>query len=75
MGSVFDIEYTALKMMNEAERRLKRDGVQLWLANLSPGVLATVRRSPLGETLGADGLFQTLEEAVHKYQDTSRSAS
>lgn len=75
MGSVFDIEYTALKLMSDAERRLRRDGVQLWLANLTPGVLATVRRSPLGETLGADGLFQTLEEAVHKYQNTRLHAS
>ncbi|WP_447982886.1 sodium-independent anion transporter [Achromobacter kerstersii] len=70
MGSVFDIEYTALKRMSEAESRLSRDGVSLWLANLTPGVLATVRRSPLGETLGAERLFQTIEGAVNQYQDT-----
>lgn len=75
MGSVFDIEYTALKMMSDAERRLRREGIVLWLANLTPGVLATVRRSPLGEALGADGLFQTVEEAVRKYQDARLHAS
>lgn len=75
MGSVFDIEYTALKLMSDAERRLRRDGIVLWLANLTPGVLATVRRSPLGEALGADGLFQTVEEAVRKYQDARLHAS
>jgi len=74
MGSVFDIEYTALKRMSEAESRLRQDGVSLWLANLTPGVLATVRRSPLGETLGADRLFQTLEGAVHRYQDAMQHA-
>ncbi|MDH0739488.1 SulP family inorganic anion transporter [Achromobacter spanius] len=75
MGSVFDIEYTALKLMSDAERRLRRDGIVLWLANLTPGVLATVRRSPLGAALGADGLFQTVEEAVRKYQDARLHAS
>ena len=49
LGGVFDVEYTALKMMIEAEQRLPQSGVTLWLAGLNPGVLAAVRRSPLGE--------------------------
>src|ERR1700733_12521720 len=39
MRSVFDIEYTALKMLTEGEERLRNDGITLWLSGLNPGVL------------------------------------
>src|SRR5207247_1639075 len=52
LSGVFDLEYTALKMLTEAEERQRATGVLLWLVGLSPGVLAMVQRSPLGETLG-----------------------
>ena len=41
----------------------------LWLAGLNPGVLATVRRSLLGETLGEARMFYNLEHVVTKYQE------
>ena len=54
-------------MLTEAEKRLRDDGVSLWLVGLNPGVLAMVRRSPLGETLGRDRMFFNLEQAVARY--------
>jgi high affinity sulfate transporter 1 len=69
LGGVFDIEYTALRMMNDAEKRLREAGVSLWLVGLNPGVLAMVRRSPLGATLARDGLFYNLDEAIARYQE------
>src|SRR5439155_23379694 len=48
LSGVFDLEYTALKMLTEAEERQRATGVLLWLVGLSPGVLAMVQRSPLG---------------------------
>jgi len=68
LRSVFDLEYTALKMLMEAEARYREHGVHLWLVGLNPDVLALVQRSPLGPTLGHDRMFFNLEQAVDHYQ-------
>jgi MFS superfamily sulfate permease-like transporter len=68
LGGVFDLEYTALKILTEAEKRQRENGVLLWLVGLNPGVLAVVQRSPLGATLGRDRMFFNLEQAVARYQ-------
>ena len=57
----------ALKMLIEGERRHRESGVLLWLVGLNPEVLAVVRRSPLGETLGRERMHFTLEVALDKY--------
>ena len=71
LSGVFDLEYTALKMLTEAEERQRATGVLLWLVGLSPGVLAMVQRSPLGETLGRERMFFNLERAVARYLASS----
>ncbi|MBP8267769.1 MAG: SulP family inorganic anion transporter, partial [Zoogloea sp.] len=38
MSRVFDIEYSALQMLVEGERRATEEGATLWLADLSPDV-------------------------------------
>ena len=63
-SGVFDLEYSALKALIEAERRQRERGRICALAGLSPAVLETVRRSPLGETLGRERMFFNLEMAV-----------
>jgi hypothetical protein len=45
----------------------------LWLVGLQPEVLATVRRSPLGETLGRERMFFNLEQAVARHQSSAPS--
>jgi len=67
LSGVFDLEYTALKALIEAERRLSEDGVSVWLIGLAPAVLETVQRSPLGATLGRERMHFNLEVAVQKY--------
>jgi high affinity sulfate transporter 1 len=67
LRGVFDLEYTALKMLIEAEKRARARGISLWLVGLNPEVLAMVQRSPLGEILGRDGMHFNLEMAVAKY--------
>jgi SulP family sulfate permease len=69
LRAVFDLEYTALKMLMEAEQRGRERGVELWLVGLNPGVLEMVRRSPLGALLGRERLFFNLEQAVARYRD------
>lgn len=68
LGGVFDLEYTALKMLTEAERRYREHGISMWLVDLTPRVLAMVQHSPLGDTLGRERMFFNLEQAVAKYQ-------
>jgi high affinity sulfate transporter 1 len=67
LSGVFDIEYSALKMLMEAERRSREAQVELWLAGASPEVLAIIRRSPLGALLGRERLLFNVETAVAKY--------
>jgi MFS superfamily sulfate permease-like transporter len=67
-SAVIDIEYTALKMLAEAEETLRRDGVMLWLAALNPDVLTVVKRSRIGQTLGRERMFFNRQAAVEKYE-------
>jgi len=72
LGGVFDIEYTALKMLVAAERGLRERGIGLVLVDLNPRVLAMVERSPLGESLGRSHMFYTVADAVDRHM-ASRS--
>jgi len=65
-----DVEYTALKMLTEAESRTREQGIALWLVGLTPDVLAVVNRSPLGRSLGRERMFHNLEQAVESYLGT-----
>jgi high affinity sulfate transporter 1 len=67
LSNVFDLEYSALKMLTEGEERHRAAGVELWLVGLNPQVFAMVRRSPLGAALGEERMFFNLEMAVAKY--------
>ena len=68
LAGVFDLEYSALKALIEAERRSREAGVLLVLADLNPAVYETVCRSPLGDTLGEERLFFNLEMAIERLQ-------
>ena len=69
MQGVIDLEYSALKMLTEAEQRRRDSGVSLWLVEMSSQVFATVQRAPLGKTLGREGMVRTLEIAVERYRN------
>ncbi len=74
LSGVPDLEYTALKMMTEAENRQRERGVLLWLVGLNPHVLTMVQRSSLGKTLGREAMHFNLEMAVAKYLAISATA-
>jgi len=67
LSAVPDIEYTALKMLTEAEKRHRERGISLWLVGLNPEVFAMVQRSGLGRVLGREGMHFNLEQAVTRY--------
>jgi high affinity sulfate transporter 1 len=75
LGGVFDLEYTAMKALTDAEKRSREHGVLLWLVGLTPGVLSVVQNSPLGQTLGRERMFFNLERAVDKFQSLAAGVS
>jgi len=66
-SGVPDFEYTALKLLIDAEARERERGVSLWLVALTPKMLEMVQRSPLGATLGRERLHFNMETAVAHY--------
>lgn len=67
LRGVFDLEYSALKMIVDAERRHRADGVKLIIAAPNDEVRGMLMRSPLGQALGADGIYDSLDVAVEHY--------
>jgi high affinity sulfate transporter 1 len=67
-SAIPDIEYTALMMLVEAERKQRELGVSLWLAGLNPGFEAVIDRSPLGPILGPGRRFHNLQQAVAAFE-------
>ena len=67
-SALFDLEYTALKMVTEAEERLRQDGISLWLAALNPKVLAVIQNSRLIEIL-VDYRSEDPEREIIKKED------
>jgi len=69
-SALIDIEYTALKMLTEAEEKLRADGITLWMAALNPAVLEMVKHSSLGDLMDRQRMFFNVEMAVRKYQQS-----
>jgi high affinity sulfate transporter 1 len=74
MSRVFDIEYSALQMLIEGERRMTAEGHAVWLADLSPAALECARASGFADRLQKDGrLFFNAREVIRHYQENYTS--
>jgi high affinity sulfate transporter 1 len=69
--AIIDVEYTALKVLAEADEKLRRAGCELWLAGLNPAVFEVVERSKFGATLGHGRMFLNMQAAVDEFQKRS----
>ena len=67
MRAVFDLEYTALKMMIEAEKKQRELGIRLWLVGMNPEVFEMIQKSSLAAALGRQGMHFNLESAIAAY--------
>jgi anti-anti-sigma factor len=67
MSSIVDIEYTALLNVIEFEEQVREAGVQVYLVNLNPEPYRIVMKSDLGQRLGQDFMFFTMEQALDAY--------
>ena len=77
-SAIPDIEYTALLMLIEAERKQRAAGLELWLAAVNPELRRIIDRSPLGAALGPERIFLSLRKAVEAWRgqaDTAGAAS
>lgn len=68
MSRVPDIEYSALQILMEREKRGTEGGATLWLVGLNPRVLEVVRNSGLAERLGCERLLFNARAAIERYQ-------
>ena len=66
-SAIPDMEYTALKMLTDAERRFREAGIELWLAGLNPEPLRIIQKSALGKTLGRPRMHFTIDQAVKSF--------
>jgi hypothetical protein len=55
-------------MLTGGHERLKREGIDLWLAAFNPSVFAMFERSRLGQALGRQRMFLNVEQAVERYR-------
>jgi len=68
MSRVIDIEYSALQVLIEGEKRATADGAVVWLAALNPGVLEVARSSGLAQQLGPDRLLFNARAVIDRYR-------
>lgn len=62
-----DVEYSALQMIMEGEKRAKEQNATVWLAGLNPSVLDVVRRAKLDARLGRERMLFNAEVAIEQY--------
>ncbi len=74
-SNVPDLEYTALKMLTEGEKKQRERGVSVWLVGLNSQVMAVVQKSSLGKVLGRERMHFNLELAVQKYEALAATVS
>ncbi|MFT3849949.1 MAG: SulP family inorganic anion transporter [Propionivibrio sp.] len=68
LSRVPDIEYSALQMLAEGDKRSAELGATLWLVGLNPGVLEVVKHSGLADRLGRERMLFNARTAIEHYQ-------
>lgn len=68
MSRVFDIEYSALQMLTEGEKRATEAGATVWFADLSPSVMESLRAAGMVERLGPERLLPNARAVIQKFQ-------
>jgi hypothetical protein len=74
-SAIPDFEYIALKILTEAEQRLRNSGVSLSLAALNPEPLKLVRNSKLGKFWVASGCISTSKRRCEPFKPFPQTQS
>jgi len=75
MSRVIDIEYSALQMLIDGERRATEEGATFWLAGMSSRVTESVKASGLAERLGSERMFFNARAVIRHYEARFLNAS
>ena len=75
MSRIPDLEYSALQVLMEHERRATERGAVVWIVGLNPAVLEMVQHSGLQARLGRERLLFNAREAIRQYQAMQASAA
>lgn len=75
MSRVPDIEYSALQILIDGEKRASQQGRTFWLAGLNPGALEVVRRAGLADTLGRERMLFNARVVIEHYQAMGPAAA
>jgi sulfate permease, SulP family len=75
MSRVPDIEYSALQMLIESDKRATERGAVIWLVGLNPGALEVVRNAGLDERLGRERMLFNARAAIDRYRALQAKAS
>jgi high affinity sulfate transporter 1 len=68
LSRVPDLEYSALQMLMEGERRATEAGIVFWLVGLNPDVLEMVRHAGLDQKLGRERMLFNARAAIERYR-------
>jgi sulfate permease, SulP family len=74
MSRVPDLEYSALQMLVEGEKRVSDRGVTVWLVGLNPRALEMVRKAGLYERLGRERMLFNARAAIKRYEELRATA-
>ena len=74
MSRVVDIEYSALQMLIEGEKRATEAGATVWFAALSPGAMESMRAAGMVERLGRERLLPNARAVIQKFQGLAGGA-
>jgi len=74
MSRVTDLEYSALQMLMQEEKRASEHGITVWVVGLNPGVIQVVRNAGLEQRLGSERLLFNARAAIERYQAMQATA-
>jgi MFS superfamily sulfate permease-like transporter len=69
MSRVPDIEYSALRMLEDLDRRAKALKVEYWLVALNPSALAVVTNAGLAARLGRERMLFNARTAIQRFKE------
>jgi high affinity sulfate transporter 1 len=73
MSRVPDIEYSALQVLVDLDRRAAAMGVEWWLVGLNPSVLDVVHNAGLYDRLGRERMLFNARSAIERYRERAQS--
>jgi len=63
-----------LRMLTEGVKRMRENGIAVWLVGMNPTVFAMIQKSRLAQMLGSDAMHFNLEIAVARFLRTAEYA-